>query len=192
MRTGKYNSVYAYFSFLTVREAERGIFMKFAKGDLIVYGETGVCKVEDVVTRVFLDVEQLCYKLCPIYTSCIIFTPVEGGNAFMRPIITRDSAEALISSVSVITPNDVIAASPRELSQKHDLVIKSHDCAEWLNLVVSIRAKKEIAVANKKKISTIDERYAKKAADLLYGELAAALGVTKADIALRFEEEFNK
>ncbi len=184
--------MYAFFLFLTVRTAARGKYMRFAKDDLIVYGETGVCKVEDVVTRVFLDTEQLCYKLCPIYTSCIIFTPVEGGNTFMRPVITRDAAETLISGVSSVTPNYVTAASPRELSLKLDAVIKSYDCAEWLNLVVSIRAKKETASANKKKVSTIDERYLKKASDLLCGELAAALRVTKAEVALRLEEELSR
>lgn len=166
--------------------------MRFAIGDLIVYGETGVCRVDDIVERVFLDEMQLCYKLQPIYQSCVIFTPVENGNVFMRPILDRDSAEALIKGASATAPVDYAASAPRELSAKYDAVIKSHDCTEWLGLVISIRTKKDIAIAGKKKTSAVDERFGKKAEDLLFGELAAALGVTKSDIALRFNEELSK
>lgn len=166
--------------------------MKFEKGDLIIYGETGVCRVEDIVPRVFLDKDQLCYKLSPVYQSCLIFTPVEGSNVSMRPVISRENAETLIKNVSSVPPSDYSVSSPRELSAKYDTIIKSLDFNQWLELFVSIRTKKEIAISNKKKVSAIDERYGKKSEELLYGELAAALGVTKSDIALRFEEELSR
>jgi CarD family transcriptional regulator len=110
----------------------------------------------------------------------------------MRPVISRENAETLIKNVSSVPPSDYSVSSPRELSAKYDTIIKSLDFNQWLELFVSIRTKKEIAISNKKKVSAIDERYGKKSEELLYGELAAALGVTKSDIAMRFEEEFNK
>ena len=175
----------------SVRTAEE-VFMKFSIGDLINYGETGVCKVEDIVERTFLGETQLCYKLMPIYQSCVIFTPVENGTVFMRPIIDRATAESSIKNVKSINPSPVSVSAPRELSAKYDAIIKTHDCAEWLNLVILIRLKKEIALCEKKKLSAIDERYGKKAEDLLYGELAAALESTKSEVALSLSEELNR
>ncbi len=191
MRTEMYNLCTHFLFFSAVRTAEE-VYMRFAIGDLIVYGETGVCRVEDIAPRVFLDTEQLCYKLSPIYQNCTIFTPVEGGNVFMRPILESGSAEALINGVPSIQPSEFSAVSPRELSAKYDAIIKSHDCNEWLSLVVTIRSKRDYALANKKKLSAIDERFGKKAEDLLYGELAASLGSTKADIAVRISDELSK
>lgn len=153
--------------------------MRFAIGDLIVYGETGVCRVEDIVEKEFLGEVRPCYKLQPLYQSCMIFTPADNEAVFMRPIITRDEANALISSIRTVEPTDCSASSPRELSEKYDKIIKMHDCGELIRLAVSIRAKKVRLIEQKKKLSAVDERYLKRAEDLLFGELAAALDIEK-------------
>lgn len=156
--------------------------MNYAIGDLIIYGETGVCRVEGVVERPFLDGTQVCFKLQPLYQSCVIYTPVEGGTVFTRPIITAQDADALIDEIRGITPQAFDLTAPRALSEKYDAVIKTHDCREYIRLIVSIYSKKELAVARRKKLSAVDERYLKKTEDLLFGEFACALGLKKHEV----------
>ncbi len=153
--------------------------MRFSIGDLIIYGETGVCRVEDIVEKEFLGVLRPCYKLQPLYQSCMIFTPADNEAVFMRPIISCDEANALIDGYKNVMPVECPPASPRELSERYDKIIKLHDCAELIKLSVSIRAKREILIDKKKKLSAVDERYLKRAEDLLFGELAAALNMEK-------------
>ena len=74
--------------------------MKFSIGDLIIYGETGVCRVEATEERPFLGEITNCYRLQPIYQSCVIYTPTDNGNVFMRPIVSAEEAQKLIDSFS--------------------------------------------------------------------------------------------
>lgn len=153
--------------------------MRFAIGDLIMYGETGVCRVEDIAEKEFCGEVRPCYKLQPLYQSCMIFTPADNEAVFMRPIITRDDAESLIAGISAIEPDICPTFAPRELSERYDRIIKTHDCNELIRLAVSIRAKRAGLIEQKKKLSAIDERFLKRAEDLLFGELAAALSIEK-------------
>lgn len=164
--------------------------MRFSIGDLIIYGETGVCKVIDIVEKEFIDKVQSCYKLEPIYQSCTIFTPAEKESVFMRPILTAEEAEALIANIKSIKPTVCKASSPRALSEEYDSIIKLHDCGELIGLTKAIYEKKQKLSQQKKKLSAIDERFMKKAEELLFGELAAALKIDKASV-LAFISERN-
>ncbi len=165
--------------------------MQFAIDDLIIYGETGVCRVIDIVEKTFLGVDQSCYQLQPLYQSCAIFTPVNNSSVFMRPIISRKEADSLIESMPSVSAEIVSASSPRELTEKYDKIIKLHDCGKLIELTKSIYSKREQNIANKKKLSAIDERFMKKAEDLLFGELAAALDIDKTDVSGYIESKAN-
>ena len=49
-------------------------------------------------------------------------------------------------------------------------------------MTMSIHQKRKEADENKKKLGAIDERYMKRAEDLLFGELAVALGIEKHEV----------
>ena len=158
---------------------QRGSVMRFSIGDLIVYGETGVCRVDDIVEKEFMGEVRPCYKLQPLYQSCMIFTPADNEAVFMRPIISAEEAKSLIDGYKSVEPEECPSASPRALCERYDKIIKLHDCSALIKLSVSIRAKREALLDKKKKLSAVDERYLKRAEDLLYGELAAALNMEK-------------
>lgn len=163
--------------------------MRFSIGDLIIYGETGVCRVDEIVEKEFLGEIRPCYKLQPLYQSCMIFTPADNEAVFMRAIITTAESNALIESIPQIEPSVCKVTSPRELSDKYDKIIKLHDCTALISLIKSIHIKREQCIAAKKKLSAVDERYMKRAEDLLFGELAASLSLEKANVKQYIEEK---
>lgn len=165
--------------------------MKFSIGDLIIYGETGVCRVESMEERPFLGEITNCYRLQPIYQSCVIYTPVDNGNVFMRNIVSADKAEALINSFESVEPRDLPQGAPRIVSELYDKIIKTHDCAELVSFIVSVHNKRKRLADSKKKLSAIDERFMKKAEDLLFGELASALGIQKSEVYERASEKLG-
>ena len=67
-------------------------------GQLIVYGNEGVCRVEEIGTPKIsgVDKHRDYYTLAPIYREGKVFTPVDS-KVFMRPVITREEALALIA-----------------------------------------------------------------------------------------------
>ena len=73
----------------------------FNKGDKVIYGQTGVCVVEDIAQRELIkNVKRLYYKLKPIYQqNNIIYAPAQSDKVFIRSIISREEAEELISKM---------------------------------------------------------------------------------------------
>lgn len=162
--------------------------MKFSIGDLIIYGETGVCRVEAIEERPFLGEITNCYKLQPIYQSCVIYTPADNSNVYMRPILSSAEAEGLIAGFNDVTPVQLPQGAPRTVSEAYDKIIKTHDCQQLAGLIIAIYRKRRALIEAKKKLSAIDERYMRKSEELLFGELAAALSTERSLIGDRIGE----
>jgi Transcriptional regulators, similar to M. xanthus CarD len=144
-------------------------------GSLIIYGGTGVCRVTEISSRKADG--ALCYELQPLYQSCTIFTPVDNGKVFMRPVISQEEAESLIDRIPTVHPQAFHSRVQREVVEHYDAAMKSHTCGDLLKLTMSIYAKKKNS-----KAGAVDERYMKRAEDLLFGELAAALQIPRDDV----------
>ena len=77
----------------------------FSVGEKIIYGENGVCTVEQIAPLSLSgsDKDKLYYQLSPYVGSGTYYAPVDS-TAFMRPVISRDEALALIDSMPSIEP----------------------------------------------------------------------------------------
>lgn len=153
----------------------------FQIGDLILYGNTGVCRVDDIKPLDFSaeEGEQLYYILQPLYQTCTISTPVEGGRVFMRPVISRQEAERLIDLIPTVQAEAFQTRALRELNEHYQASISSHSCQDLIEMTMSIYAKKLGVEKSKRKFGSVDERFMKRAEELLFGELGAALGIDR-------------
>ena len=153
-------------------------------GALLFYGETGVCRVADIQIRSpgRGEPERSYYVLEPLYQSCTITTPVDNDKVFMRPILTREEANALIDRIPQIKAQGFYSRALRELTDHYQAALKTHDCQAYLELTMSIYAKKQDLEAHKRKVGALDQRFMKRAEDLLFGELAAALGIPREEV----------
>lgn len=159
-------------------EAERKRCVLYNKGDLIVYGSTGVCRVEDVgPAKGSKDKSKLFYQLKPLFGSCVIYTPVEGGKVFMRPVISRSEANALIDSMPSLSTEAYHNRVISQLSGHYEEILKSHDCRQLAGMLVSLHHKKLELEQRKRKFGLVDERFMKRGEELLHGELSVALDV---------------
>ena len=151
----------------------------FHPGDLVVYGATGVCQVQEIVRPGLSanDRDRPYYLLKPLHQDGIIYTPLEGGKVLMRPVISREEAEALIDLIPSIQAEACRASTLQALAQHYQSLVRCSDCLELIRLVMSIYAKQKQAEAQKRRLGQVDERYRKQAERLLYGELSAALGI---------------
>jgi CarD family transcriptional regulator len=163
------------------QSAPKGSGKIYKVGDLIIYGNTGVCRIEDVAA---LDAqgtghEQLFYVLTPLYQNCTIYAPVHNTKIFMRPIITKEEAERLIEEMPSIRAEAYHTRSVSQLAELYKESLKTHECSDLIELCVSLYTKKQDAEQQNRKFGALDEKYMKRAEELLFGELAAALGIEK-------------
>ena len=74
----------------------------FQIGDYIVYGTSGVCRVEKIGPVDLPDVskDKLYYTLSPVRNpGGHIYTPVDNQRVVMRPILTEDETEQLMKAL---------------------------------------------------------------------------------------------
>ncbi len=162
-------------------------------GDLIIYGSTGVCTVTEIrtVESRWSDDEQLYYVLAPLYQDCVILAPVDNLKPGTRPTISPSEANRLIDSIPSITPQVFHSDRTQDVIKYYKSYIDTHDCAELLELTVSLRAKKSSAGGSKTKFGTVDQRFMTQAEELLFGELAVVLGVSRSDVQGYVESRLN-
>lgn len=152
----------------------------FQAGDKIIYGSSGVCTVEEVSVPSFVgkdEKDRLYYKMRPAGSTEVIYAPVDT-TVFMRPIMSRAEAEALVARMPDIQEEICTSHSIAMLRQQYDTFFKDHDCETYVQLVKGIYLKGQSG----KKLGQTDQRYMKRAEDMLYGELAAALGLEPAEV----------
>lgn len=152
-------------------------------GDLIIYSGEGVCRVEEIgIPQISgANKEKKYYTLSPLYRNGKVFTPVEG-NVFMRPVISREEAVELIRKMPETEAEVCENRNLRFLSEHYQECIRTHDCIELVKVIKAVYQKRLNANVRGKKLGQIDERFLKRAEDMLYGELAVALDVPRPEV----------
>jgi CarD family transcriptional regulator len=153
----------------------------FETGEYVVYGNLGVCKVQDLVTRRFegLEAEHLYYVLEPVYQGGVLYVPADNPKIYMRRVISADEANRLIDALPAVQGEEFHSRSAQELSAHYAQALQTHKCEDLVELTKSIYHKKEKMARQGKKFGRVDEHYMRQAEDTLFGELAVALGIPR-------------
>lgn len=158
----------------------------FKIGDLIIYGNNGVCKITKISVQDIGIGEKNYYTLKPVYSSEIIHIPVDSP-VFMRSVITEAQALELIRKMPSITGN-IVYEKNSVLTNHYQSVLQTHDCKDLVMLIKTIYQKNQNALEIGKKLGQIDQRFMKRAEDLLYGELSIALNIPKEEVPQFIDE----
>ena len=144
----------------------------FEIGDKIVYGESGVCTVEKIqpLDMAGANKDKLYYHLSPLIGSSTLFVPVDTG-VYMRHVMSRDEAEALIDAIPGIEPAICHDTRFNHVDAYYRELFKQHTCETLVSIVKGLRSR----LAQKKTRSSRAEATMRRARDMLHGELAVAL-----------------
>ncbi|MBM6924334.1 CarD family transcriptional regulator [Pseudoflavonifractor phocaeensis] len=147
----------------------------FQVGDLIVYSGSGVCRVMAVGQQTArTGTQRTYYTLRPLQGTEIIYAPVDSSVS-MRPALTRGEADALIRRLPTIQAAAVTGTNAQLLNHSYQALFQSNSCTDLVGLLKCIHGKDIAARKQGKRPGKVEERYRKRAEELLYGELSAAL-----------------
>lgn len=152
----------------------------FEVGEYIVYGNTGVCKVEEVKEMKVPGTknDRLYYTLEPVYDKgCRLFTPVDNEKVIMRRVLTEEEADSLIERIRDIETLWVSDEKHREQIYKE--AIRTCNCEDWIRIIKTLYLRKKSRLAEGKKVTSNDAKYLHLAEDNLYGELSIVFGMPK-------------
>ena len=151
----------------------------FSIGDKIIYGENGVCTVSKIapLDQSGASPGRLFYHLEPLIGSGIYFTPVDSG-AFMRPVISREEAEALIDAMPSIAPAICRDNRFNHVDAFYKELFRQHSCEALVAIVKGLRER----MNEKKTKSSRAESTMKRARDMLNGELSLERGMEVSEV----------
>lgn len=149
-------------------------------GELVQYGISGVCKVEEIVQDVpGLKKDTEYYLLVPVSKKEEkIYTPVESGKVKMRRILSSEEVKELMGKASDIEKLTIVNEKQCEVLYREELY--SVDCCRWISLLKTLYARKAARLAAGKKITATDERYLKNVEERLLEELSLVIGQAEA------------
>ncbi len=162
-------------------------------GDFVVYGSHGVCRVEAVGTLEFNRVNDgnTYYTLNMQNQACKICIPTDT-SVFMRPVITCAEAQKLISLIPSIREAVDDHGDHRFWEGYYKESLQTHDCMEILKVIKTIYTKSTIAEEHGRKLGQMDERYMKKAEELIDGEFSVALDIPKEKVRAYIESRLRE
>ncbi|MCR5153243.1 MAG: CarD family transcriptional regulator [Lachnospiraceae bacterium] len=149
-------------------------------GELVQYGNSGVCKIEEIMHGMpGLDKNVDYYLMVPVNgRDGKIYAPVNNENLKMRKILTREDAKKLIDSVPEVVGIKIVNEKQCEAVYKEALY--SVDCSRWLELLKTLYIRRDQRTKAGKKITATDERYLKNAEERFFDEFSIVLGEEEA------------
>lgn len=145
-------------------------------GELVQYGTSGVCRVEEIVQGVpGLQKDTECYLLIPVgKKEEKIYTPVNNDKVKMRRILSSEEVKELMGKATEIEGPAIVNEKQCENIYREELY--SVDCYRWLGLLKLLYARKAARIAMGKKVTATDERYLKSVEERIKEELILVIG----------------
>lgn len=151
----------------------------YQKGDLIVYGSSGVCRVEDIGALKGaggVREKRDYYTLSPVFGSGVIYIPADTG-IFMRPVLTKEQVDELIDRIPALEEKECDLSNLRQLTEHYHAAFESHQCEDLLRLIKALYQRGQNTLKQGRRIGLTEMKYRKHAEELVHGEFAVALGI---------------
>ena len=132
--------------------------------------------------------DKLYYTLVPVTGTETIYIPTDSP-VFTRPVISREKAEELINSIPDIEEDHFVCHSVRMANEHYQAALQSHDCEELVQLIKTVYAKSR---RHGRRVSQVDQRYRKRAEELLNSELSVALGIPLKEVPAYINQRIGK
>ena len=149
----------------------------FTVGEKIIYSEHGVCTIEKIAPLSASEQDKLYYHLTPLVGSGTYFSPV-NSPAFMRPLISRQEAEAVIAAIPAIEPAVCSDNRFNHVDAFYRELFKLHSCEALIAVIKGLR----LRMVDRKSKSSRAETLMKRAKDILNGELSVVLEMDIRDV----------
>ena len=164
----------------------------FDINDNIVYGDVGVCCIEDIVSgdKIGMDINKKYYKLHSYGENETIYT-VTDTDVFMRKIMTKEEITELIHKIPTLKTIWTSSKNVKIKSDYYRKFLKNCDSENMLILIKSIYEKNLERRSKGKKEGSIENIFFKEAQDKLHTEIAVAFGVDVNEVPKIIDDELK-
>ena len=164
----------------------------FEVGEYIVYGTSGICRVEEICASPYdkADTRQY-YLLVPVHNpmSATIYTPVDNDRVPMRRLMPREEIDTLIDAIPGIELVQVPAEKQRrEIYRSTVYTLRPEG---YVSVMKTVDRRREELTAARKHFPVSDMEYGRLAKHLLYSECAHVLGLAEEGVEAYIAERLG-
>ena len=156
----------------------------FEIGSYVMYGNHGVCTVEEIRTEDFSGEKKQYYILSPKdENGMTIYVPLDAPTltAQMRPLLTREEIGTVVAAVAQ-REDEVWISDRKERAEYFSRILREGDCARMLEMLRLIYRQRCLYATLGKKMYQADENAFAKAERLLFGEFSVVLGIGPSEV----------
>lgn len=158
----------------------------FHLGQLLVYGNIGVCKVEDICTQHFFEdrAGKEYYTLHPFFARSgdKIYVPTSTTTASLRPVLNQKEAASLLDSLKTTDAAVFCSRSQASLMLHYQDLMQANTMPDRLRLFKELCQKEQLQRQKGRKLNPTDMHFYKLTEQLLSEEFAIALDKTPAEM----------
>ncbi|MBR3593350.1 MAG: CarD family transcriptional regulator [Clostridia bacterium] len=155
----------------------------FDIGDTVLYGATGVCKIDGTVEREIFGEKKEYFVLKPVsQDKSTVFVPTdnEALRAKMRKILSADEIDAIIKEVKTLP--DIWEENDALRREMYSEIIHSGDRKKVMLLIRTLYTVQQQRYKEGKRLHLSDDRFLSEAERLLYDEFSIVLGIENSDV----------
>ncbi len=166
----------------------------FQKDEYIFYESGGICKIEDIQTSPIetMPPDREYYVVKSLHDpSGVMFIPVDSDRVFLRRLLNREEALALLDSIPQM--EEICEENGKLLRARYLDAMRTHDPKEWLRIIKTVRSRTAAAAQKRsQRISETERTLSDSAKRYLHAELSLALGIPESGMEAYITEHLAK
>lgn len=152
-------------------------------GETLIYGSSGVCRVEDICVRDCGSGKREYYVLQPVYdTRSTVYVPTDSEKliSHAKALLTRQEVYDMIDDM----PEDSFEwiVNDKERGETFRNILEEGSRKDVVKLIRTLYLRKKELSERGKKLRSSDESIMQRAERLLYGEFAWVLGINPSEV----------
>lgn len=152
-------------------------------GETLIYGSSGVCRVEDICVRDCGSGKREYYVLQPVYdTRSTVYVPTDSEKliSHAKALLTRQEVYDMIDDM----PEDSFEwiVNDKERGETFRNILEEGSRKDVVKLIRTLDLRKKELSERGKKLRSSDESIMQRAERLLYGEFAWVLGINPSEV----------
>ena len=155
----------------------------FNVDDMVLYGNTGACRIKEKCKRQFDNKIREYYLLVPVYDDkTTIYVPTDNNVQVekMKRVLSVEEIQELINSMQ--TDDELWINDEKSRQEKYKNIIKSGNRMELIKMIKALRRHQKEQQEKGKKLYIADEKIFKEAQKMLHNEFAVVLNIKPEEV----------
>ena len=165
----------------------------FQRDEYVFYESGGICRISDIQMSPLegMPADREYYVMQSIHDrNGVMYIPVDNDKVFLRRLLNREEAEALILQIPSV--DAIQEPNAKLLRTKYQEAMHTHEPLEWVRVIKTVYLRTSGDAYRAQRLSETERSMSDTAKRYLYTELALALGREASEMEAYITDQIEK